>query len=162
MKLRGEWLVLAERVINDSLTQNLTLVSCLEQIAALSFPAQHAGFGIAAHYRCEGPAPEKAQKVRYRLLRLSEVDPPELISEFGGEWAAGTRRARIGTNFQYLRLKRQETLTFRMDHRVGNGHWVEGPSCAIDVVKLELTDEQRAELQANAARLGLLLPPTGG
>ncbi len=160
MKLRGEWLVLAERVINDSMTQNLTLVSCLEQVAALTFPAQHAGFGVAARYRCEGPPPEKAQKVRYRLLRLSEAEPPETICEFNGVWEAGTRRGRIGTNFQLLRLKRAETLTFRMDHRVGNGPWVEGPSCAIDVVKLELTDEQRAQLQRDAARLGLGVPST--
>jgi hypothetical protein len=158
MKIRGEWLVLAERVIVDSLTQNLTLVSCLEQVAALKFPAQHHGFGVAARYRCEGPPPTRAQRVRYRLMRLSEFDPPETISEFGGDWHAGDRRARIGTNFQLLRLKQPEVLSFRMDHRIGNGPWVQGPTCSIDVVTLELTPAQLAAMESEATRLGLVNP----
>lgn len=155
MKLHGEWLVLAERVITDSFTQNLTLVSCLEQVAAVQFPMLHHGFGVAARYRCVGELPTKAAKVRYRLMRLCETDAAEVVGEFDGAWAAGTRRARIATNFQFLRLKRAEAITFRMDHRVGTGAWVEGPSCALDVVKLEVTPEQRAAFAAEAARLGL-------
>lgn len=155
MKIVGEWIVLAERVINDALTQNLTLVSCLEQIAALEFPAQHPGFAVAARYRCVGEPPERPVKVRYRLMRLCETDAPEVVVELEGDWGAGARRARVGTNFQFLRLKRPETVTFRMDHRVGSGSWVEGPACSLDVVQLRLTDEQRAALAAEMQRLGL-------
>lgn len=155
MKIVGEWLVLAERVINDALTQNLTLVSCVEQIAALEFPANHHGFAVAARYRCVGDPPARPVKVGYRLVRLCDIDPPETVTEMGGDWAAGARRARVATNFQVLRLKRPETVTFRIDHRVGTGKWTEGPSCSLDVVRLELTDDQREVLLAEMRRLGL-------
>jgi hypothetical protein len=91
----------------------------------------------------------------YRLVRLCEADPPEVVTEFKGEWAPETRRVRIATNFQMLRLKRPETLIFRADHRVGSGAWIEGPTCSIDVVQLQLTDEQRAALITEMQRLGL-------
>lgn len=48
---------------------------------------------------------------------------------------------------------------FWMEHRVGNGRWEEGPSCALDVVQLELTPTQREALLAEATRLGLPLTP---
>lgn len=161
MKLHGEWLVLAERVINDSLTQNLTLVSCLEQVAAADFPTVHPGFAVAARYRCVGPPPVEPVRVRYRLLRLCDADAPETLAEYDGEWAPGTLRARIVTNFRVLRLKRPETVTFRVDHRVGDEDWEEGPSCALEVVRLELTPEQRAALAAEARRLGIPVPDGG-
>lgn len=161
MKLHGEWLVLAERVINDSLTQNLTLVSCLEQVAAADFPTVYPGFAVAARYRCVGPPPGEPVRVRYRLLRLCDTDAPETLAEYDGEWAPGTTRARIATNFQVLRLKRPETVTFRVDHRVGDGDWQEGPTCALEVVRLELTPEQRAALAAEARRLGIKVPGGG-
>ncbi len=159
MKIVGEWLVLAERVINDALTQNLTLVSCLEQIAAPSFPTHHQGFGVAARYRCVGEPPTEDVEASYRLVRLSASSEPEVVVTFEGTWPAGTCRARVATNFRYLRLTRPEVLTFRVDHRIGRGRWIEGPSSSIDIVKLELTPEQQAALAAEWKRLGLAGEP---
>ncbi len=157
MKIRGEWLVLAQQVIEDRYTQNLSLVSCLEQVAALQFPTVHHGFGVAARYRCVGEPPLKAVKVHYRLQRRCDTDPPEIVGEFDGQWEAGTRWARVVVNFQYLRLKRPEMVTFWMEHRVGGGRWEAGPSSELDVVQLELSLAQREALQAEASRLGLPL-----
>ncbi len=155
MKILGEWLVLSERVINDSLTQNLTLVSCIEQIATPSFPSHHQGFAVAARYRCVGEPPPHDVEASYRLVRLSVSAAPEVLVTFNGAWPAGTRRARVATNFRFLRLTRPEVLTFRVDHRIGRGRWIEGPSSSIDIVKLELTLEQQAALAADWKRLGL-------
>ena len=157
MKIRGEWLVLAQQVMDDRYTQNLSLVSCMDQVAALQFPALHHGFGVAARYRCVGEPPLKAVKVHYRLQRRCDADPPEIVGEFDGQWDAGTRWARVVANFQYLRLKRPETVRFSMEHRVDGGRWEAGPSCELDVVQLELSPAQRDALQAEATRLGLPL-----
>lgn len=143
MRLHGEWLVLAERVIQDAYTNALTLVSCLDQVTAVRFPAQHHGFGVAARYRVDGEPPKKPTRVRFRLLRVSEVDPEETLSEFESVWEPGTQRSRIAVNFQFLRLKRAETLCFRVDHKVGNAAWQRGPSCMLDVVQVVLTPEER-------------------
>ena len=108
MKLHGVWLVLAARVIVDATTQNLTVVSCLEQVAAAEFPSVHPGFAVAAQFRCVGSPPAHPVPVEYRLMRLSEVDPPEVVAEYAGDWGAGSPRARLVTNFRFLRLKRAD------------------------------------------------------
>lgn len=155
MKLRGEWLVLAERVINDSLGGNLTLVSCLYQVAAIQFPAQHHGFGVAGRFRCVGEPPKKPTRASVRLVRSSDADPEETVQEWDITWAPGTRCAHVGTNFQILRLRRPETVEFRVDHRIGRGAWQHGPTCSLDVLPMVLTDEQREAIRAELVTLGL-------
>jgi len=157
VRIGCEWMVLAERVLEDSATLNLTLVSCLERVLALSFPAQHHGFSVAARFRCLDVPPEKDGKVRMRLVRLSDHDPDEVISEADSTWQAGVRTARWVMNFQVLRLKRAETLRFRLDFKVGRAAWEQGPSVSLDVVQMELSDEQRQALTDELRARGL--PP---
>lgn len=157
MKLRGEWLVLAERVIDDAISGNVTLVSCIQQVAAADFPAQHHGFGVAARFCCVGEPPDKPIPVSLRLVRRSATDAEEVVTDWNITWQAGTRRGQVATNFQVLRLRRPEIVEFRIDHRVGKGAWHSGPTCSIDVLHFEMTPAQREALQAQLAALGL--PP---
>lgn len=159
MKIDCEWMVLAERVIEDSATHNLTIVSCLEQIQTLTFPAEHHGFAVAARFRCIEAPPEKDCNVRMRLVRLSDHDPDEVISEVDSTWQAGVRKARWIMNFRFLRLKRAETLRFRLEHQVGRAAWQQGPTSSLDIIHMDLSDEQRQKLIEELRARGL---PTDG
>lgn len=142
MKITGEWLVLAERVIIDAYNQNLTLVCCLEQIAAASFPAKHAGFAVAALFRCEGAAPVEDVAVRYRLIRCSPEDGDEVVGEYDSVWFEGMPRSRVAINFEHLRLKRAEVVEFRLDHQVQGARWRVGPRCTLDIVQASSLDSE--------------------
>ncbi len=157
MRLRGEWLVLAERVIDDALTGNITLVSCLGQVAAVDFPAQHHGFAIAARFSCAGKPPAAPTPVSFRLIRRSATDEEQCVTNWTVQWQPGTRVGHVGTNYQVLRLRRPEIIEFRIEHRVAEGTWHAGPTCSIDVLRLELTTEEREALATERASLGL--PP---
>jgi hypothetical protein len=130
----GEWLVLAERVLHDSQTDMLSLINCLEVVPASSFPAAHVGFAMVARYRLDEAPPTEDVPVTYRLVRVSSVDGEEQVAQFEVPWAANTTHTRLATRFAALRLLRAERLTFRVDHRVGDAAWIEGPSSALDVV----------------------------
>lgn len=155
MKLHGEWLVLAERVIRDAGTGNVTLVSCFSQVAALAFPTQHHGFAVAVRYRCADAPPTANQPVQLRLVRHSEVDGEEVVQEWNVEWPAGHRQLEVGTNFRVLRLRRAESVVFRVDSKVGRSAWRPGPSSVIEVVAMPMTPEQRSALQKALAEKGL-------
>jgi hypothetical protein len=157
MKVQGEWLVLAERVIHDSLSGNLSVVSCLSAVATVAFPSTHPGFAVAARFVCVGERPSGPVPLHFRLIRLCDADPPELVIEFQGELTAGATWLQVAENFLHLRLKRPERVTFRMDHHQPGQDWVEGPRCSLDILRLELAPEQQAHLAAEAQRLGL--PP---
>jgi hypothetical protein len=148
MSLTCEWFVLCERLIHDAHTQKTSLVDVLEVVPAFQFPAVHAGFACAARFRWNGEAPTAERQVRYRVVRQSDHAPDEIVAELTGTWKVGSVRGRVGTQFGVLRLKQAETLRFRIDHALGDGHWVEGPTCYLDVVHVPLTNEQRAELTA--------------
>jgi hypothetical protein len=152
-------MVLAERVIDDSATHNLTLVSCLERVQALSFPSQHHGFAVGARFRCIEGIPKRDRKVRFRLVRQSEHESDEHLFDLDTTWAAGLSTARLATNFQVLRLKRPETLRFRLDYKVGRTAWQHGSTCYLDVVERVLTDDERRALREEAKARGL---PTDG
>ncbi len=123
MKMEREWMVPAEHVIEDSTTHNLSLVSCLERVQSFSFPAQHHGFAVAARFRCMDAPPAKARPMRMRLVRVSAHDPDEVIAEVDSTWQAGVRTARWVMNVPFLRLKRAETLQFRLQYQVGRAAW---------------------------------------
>lgn len=158
MKLKGEWLVLAERVLTDAHSNNLTLVSCLEQIGSPVFPGFHHGFGVAALYRCVDAPPADDVPVTFRLMRCSDTDGEVVVQTHDTTWKAGLHRARLATNFAMLRLWRPEVITFRMDHKVHGGRWTPGPSCSLEVYKVDLTPEQQAAMQA---QLKELMAPRG-
>lgn len=155
MKLHGEWLVLAERVIRDAVTGNVTLVSCFSQVAALAFPSQHHGFAVAVRYRCEGDAPARDTPVELRLVRCSTADGEEVVQEWHVEWPAGHRQLEVGTNFRVLRLRRAESVEFRVDSKVGRAGWRQGPTSVIEVVAMPITPEQRDQLTRALADKGL-------
>ncbi len=159
MKITCEWMVLAERVIEDSSNHTLTLVSCLEEIRTWVFPSQHHGFAVAARFRSQDGPPDKDHKLRMRLVRVSDHDPDEVIAEAETTWVAGLTTARWVMNFSVLRLKRPETLRFRIDHRLGRGGWQTGPSGSVDIVEVELTEQQRQKLLEELQARGL---PTDG
>lgn len=144
MNLVGEFLILSERVVVDAFSQHVSVQHCLETLQASEFPSFHSGFGIFSRYRVEGPTPEHATGVDFRLVRVSEADGEEVIAEYPGTWAAGSKRARIATNFRLLRLKRPEQLLFRVDHRLQGTDWVPGPTCALDIEQAKPTRDDGA------------------
>lgn len=145
MKLECDWLVLCEQTILDRATGHLTLVNCFESVVALSFPSNHPRFSFAARFHAEDED-DAAHTVGYRFVRHSEADGEELIAELGGGWSGGTKFGRVYLNFQVLRLKRPETVWFRIDHRLDEQDWQRGPS--VPVLVTELSPEKQAAIAA--------------
>lgn len=135
MNLIGEYLVLAERVVHDSQSDQVSLFGCLEVIAAPAFPSAHPGFGVFARYRCEGEPPTEDVEVAFRVVRCSAHDGEEVVLEMPVRWRAHTRYARVGSNFAMLRVHRPEWLLFRIDHRVGEQGWQPGLSTSLDIIE---------------------------
>ncbi|MBN2797838.1 MAG: hypothetical protein JXX28_01710 [Deltaproteobacteria bacterium] len=136
MSLHADWLVLCEQVLADQHTGQLSLMNCLEQVSAPSFPAHHPRFAVSALYRWSGDPPESAVPLSYRLIRQTEVEGEEVLVELPGEWRAGTRTARVYVNVQVLRLRRAEEIRFRLDHRIGEEDWQTGPVGTLRVDQL--------------------------
>jgi hypothetical protein len=82
------------------------------------------------------------------------------VSEGESVWQAGVWTARWVMNFRVLRLKRAETLRFRLDHKEGNSAWEPGPTSSIDVVSLTMSEEDRQKLLEDLRARGL--PAEGG
>ncbi|MCK6522226.1 hypothetical protein L6R49_12390 [Myxococcota bacterium] len=155
MTLSCDWFVLAGQVICDRLTNQLTILNVLDGVSALTFPAQHPNFAFAARYRWVGELPTTPQPVAYRLVRESEGRAPQTVCELSGEWSNTSRIGRVYQNFKVLRLFQPETIVFRLDHRVGEGPWEEGARSTVEVKRLTLSDEERGQLVAQMAELGL-------
>lgn len=152
MKVTPQWFVLCEQVLRDAGTQQLTLVNCLEQVSATSFPAHHPRFAFAAQFTCDAP-PEHDRKVTYRFVRRGEEGEEEQVAEIQGVWPTTTRIARVYLNFHILRLRRPETLAFRLDYQVDRGRWHRGPTAELVSQHLPLPPEARAELEARIKAL---------
>jgi hypothetical protein len=159
MTLSCDWFVLAGQVLCDRLTNQLTILNVLDGVSAISFPAQHPGFAFAARYRWEGELPAAPQPVAYRLVRESEGRAPQTVCELSGDWSNTSRMGRVYQNFKMLRLFQPEVIQFRLEHRIGEGPWVEGARASVDVTRLVLSEDERAQLVAQMAELGL---PTDG
>lgn len=162
MTLTCDWFVLAGQVICDRLTNELTILNVLDGVNSIQFPAQHPGFAFAARYRWAGELPKTPQKVAYRLVRESEGRPPQIVCELSGDWSNTARLGRVYQNFKVLRLFQPEVIQFRLDHQIGEGPWVEGPRASVDVTRRVLSDEERAQLVAQMAELGLPTDGLGG
>lgn len=132
-----DWMVLCDQVISDTQTNALTLVNCLERVAAGEFPAAYPRFAFAAMFRWDGAAPAADTAMEYRLVRYSDADDEEEILNLDGVWRAGTTRTRVFVNFGVVRLRRVEDLWFRLDHRAGRGRWTKGRPALLQVVRLE-------------------------
>jgi hypothetical protein len=155
MSWRGEWLILAERVIQDSATGGLTVVSCLSRLAASDFPTLHSGFAVAARYCREGAASIEAESLTFRLLREEDGAAAEEVLRTSASARPGAQDLHIHVNFRFLRLKAPGGLRFRLQLQTAEGSWEEGPTSQLWVERLELSQEQRASLRAEAKRLGL-------
>lgn len=155
MNIHCESFVLCERVIEDAATRTLTLVGCLEQITAVVFPAKHPGFACAARFVWNGEPPAHPILVQYRLVRCSEHEADEVVSELTGEWTAGASSARVVISFRLLRLKRPERLRFRMEHRLNESAWIRSAEYSIDILKAQLTREERDALKSELEAHGL-------
>jgi hypothetical protein len=147
MTLACDWLVLCEQVLADRQSGNLTLITCLDQISASQFPALHPRFAFVARMSWTGEGEPLGDVVEYRLVRYSETDAEEEVSNLKGKWAAGARKGRVYANFSFIRLWRAETIWFRLSWRVGGGAWEQGPSVPLDVAQLDMTAEMRAQLE---------------
>ncbi len=137
-----------ERVVQDQHTHNVTLVSCLEQVSALQFPSMHYGFAVAARLAWQGPLPTSDLDLKYRVLRFSDTDEEQVITEGSMAWEASTRRGRVLCSFPALRLRRPEVIRFRIEFCQPDGDWQTVGACSIDVGLLEMTDEERQDLLA--------------
>lgn len=151
-----EWFVLCEREILDANTHQMSLIGCLDQVNALEFPSLRHGFTCVAQYRWLGAPMTEACSIQHRIWRLSEHEAPEQIIDCDGVWSPVSRRLRFRANFGFLRLKRAETLRFRLDHRLNEGEWVEGPSAFLDVEQLQISKDQLDTLQGELQARGLL------
>lgn len=134
MSAIGEFLVVAERVIHDSQTANVTLSFVLETISSHEFPVFYPHFGVFGRFRWTGVLPTEDVPVSFRLFRVSEHEPEQQLLELDGVWRRNSRYAQIITNFEMLRLFRPELLTFRLDFRVASEIWQSGPECSVDIV----------------------------
>ncbi len=154
MKIVGEGVVLASRVLRDSPTDSVSLIDCLDIVSAPFFPWGHQGFSVAAWFRLDGDPPTEDVAVSYRIVRFDGVDAERVISSFPGVWQAGTRRARMATSFQQLNLVQPGRLQFRVDFKVADGEWEHGSSATLDVLEAEMSDDDREKLASVLARLG--------
>lgn len=153
MKVWCDWLVLCSKVIQDSQSNNLTFVNCLEQISAIDFPSMHPGFGFGALLRAESPVSEDLP-VEIHFVRLGgDGAKDEKVIGFNGEWRVGTQRTRVFMNFPMLRLYNPGPIRFRLDFKVGAGDWKRSQPVTVDVVKRELPAEQRKALEEAQRRL---------
>lgn len=146
MSIACDWFVLCEQVLCDRQNSNLTLLNCLDRVSAFTFPADHARFAFAARFRWTGAEPANGAMVHYQVVRYSAQDAEEVVSSLHGAWAVGALRSRTYVNFHLLRLRRPETIWFRIDWRMDGGEWVRGPSVPIEVAQMEMTAEMREQL----------------
>lgn len=128
MSIACEWLILCERALVDQQTNTFTLVSCLEQVSAPSFPSEFPGVACVSMLRWVGQTPCGAPvPVRFRVVRLEEGYEPEVIVEMNGRWEPGQERARVHARFEHLRLREPGGVRFRLDHALGDdAPWSEG------------------------------------
>lgn len=155
MSVRCEWFVLCEREILDANTHQMSLIGCLEQVSALEFPSLRHGFACVAQYRWVGEPLSAERGIEHRIWRLSEHEPPEQILSCAGRWSPVSPRLRFRANFGFLRLKRVETLRFRLDHRLDGGEWEEGPTVSLDIEQLHISKEQLQQFEAEMSARGL-------
>lgn len=167
MNLVCDWLILCERALVDQHSGSLSLIHCIEQISAMDLPTLHPNVTFVAHYSCVGDAPDEQIQLEYRLVRFSAVDAEGEVHRFKGVWQPGVRRGRVLTRFSVIRLRRPETVWFRLDHREVGKKWKKGATVWVDVVALEVTPAQRAKFRADMKALhaaegmmGELPPPS--
>ena len=154
MKLECEYLALCEQVLWDQLSDNLTLISCIDNIGVVSFPAVKPKFAVAAMFRHAEDSPAEDFLIEYRLVRWSTTNAEkETVAEVAGEWKSGKRRARMFLNFEVLRLPNPERIYFRIDWRHKEKRWQKGRIATIDAFLLELTPEQEARFKQQQQQL---------
>jgi hypothetical protein len=114
------WLVLCETVVNDQLTQNLTMVNALTELVASSFPSLHVRFAFAARLELEG---EPAGDLALRFVREAGEDGnDEVLLTVTGDSAP--QRVQFYFNFPHgIRLLKSGAVVFRVEAREGEGEW---------------------------------------
>lgn len=149
MSLTCDWLVLAERVIDDSQSASLTLVNCLDEVNPWSLPSALPGFGFAARFRRAEDDLDEDRGYEFRFLRSSRTDPERLIVATSAHLAAGAETLRVFFNFAMLRLYREEVIAFRIDWRIPGQRWRHGPTVPLRVRLLpkSIRDEVSGELE---------------
>lgn len=135
MAIRCDWLVLCKRVLEDANTRTLTLVDCLDQLLAPSFPWSESGFAFAAYFSRDND--QDHGSFEFRLVRLDEGDDERAVFEGDGEWPAAVDRMRVFVNFATIQLSRAETLRYRVDWRRPKQRWSHGPAVPLAVGLLE-------------------------
>lgn len=157
MPIRCDWLVLCERVIEDTQSGGLTLVNCLDQVQAWSVPSTLPGFGFAARFSRDGEDPSDAGPYEFRFVRIGGSGAVEPVVETEGRIEDATQTLRVFFNFAMLRLFREEVIRFRIDWRRPAQRWHRGPMVPLRVVLAPPEDRARiaedlAHLQAQMER----------
>ncbi len=116
------WLVLCESVVNDQLTQNLTMVNALTELVASSFPSLHVRFAFAARLEREGEG-EPAGNLALRFVREAGEDGnDEVLLTVTGDSAP--QSVQFYFNFPHgIRLLKSGEVVFRVEAREGEGDW---------------------------------------
>lgn len=138
MSIHCDWLVLCHRVIEDSLTRQLSLIDVLDQLWSPLFPAEAPGFAFAA-YLSRGSVAD-AGRWQFRLVRISDEDGEEEVFLGDADWPSEVERLRVFVNFAVLRLHRAEAIRFRLDWRREGRRWTHGPAVPLQIAALPTND----------------------
>ena len=127
------WFVLCENVVQDKISNNLTMVNALTDIRATNFPVLHLRFSFAAKLERQGK-PEGNLSLRF--VRESESGDEILITAKGKDQTP--EMAQFFTNFPMgIRLFKKGTVTFRIEAQEGDADWYPLGSQSIRVLLLE-------------------------
>lgn len=135
MKLTCEYVILAQRIIHDSLTDMVSAIGLVEAVKTHQFPNHLSGIGVFARLRAD-EVPTSDTPISVKIMRVSAEDGERTIHEADIIWRAGTGFTRVGANFQLLNIVRPERLFFRVDWKFPEGEWITGPASSLDVIEV--------------------------
>ena len=148
MAIQCDWLVLCQRVVEDSVTKNLSLLNCLESVTVHDFPCYFPGFAFAANFSRTTPSPADVGSWEFRLTRASKTAPERVVVTASAECKPNTERLRVFINFAVLALQEPGPLFFRIDWRkVGRNKWHQGQQVSLNVDHTKLSTEEQNSLR---------------
>ncbi len=130
------WFILCENVVQNSQTNNLTMVNALSILRTPSFPALHVRFAFAAILDREG---EPDGPLSLRFIRENETGGQVLFTAKGDGQAPPL--VQFYLNFPMgIRLLEEGTVTFKIEALEGEGEWYAVGSQSVQVSVVEQPD----------------------
>lgn len=137
--------IACRQAVADKITGQWTFVGCIDRVHAVRLPCVQQGFSLAIRLDLNEPAAEDTS-FEVRFIR----DDGETATELGSPTLtipAGNACGWTWMTFQFLRLTKEGTVTFRAKwRRSGAGPWRHGKVAAVQVRLLPLEDEVREQV----------------